>query len=63
MVGVNVGVPAPTAMFAFTRWSDSFHGDNSQAFSWKILRTLVVAESACQILFAPKNFQRIGALE
>jgi len=27
MVGVNVGVPAPMAMFPFTGWKDSFFGD------------------------------------
>jgi malonate-semialdehyde dehydrogenase (acetylating)/methylmalonate-semialdehyde dehydrogenase len=27
MVGVNVGVPATMAMFAFTGWDDSFYGD------------------------------------
>ena len=27
MVGINVGVPATMAMFAFTGWDDSFYGD------------------------------------
>ncbi|MEE3042935.1 MAG: CoA-acylating methylmalonate-semialdehyde dehydrogenase [Candidatus Latescibacterota bacterium] len=27
MVGVNVGVPAPMALFSFTGWDDSFYGD------------------------------------
>jgi malonate-semialdehyde dehydrogenase (acetylating)/methylmalonate-semialdehyde dehydrogenase len=27
MVGINVGVPAPMAMFPFTGWDDSFYGD------------------------------------
>lgn len=27
MVGVNIGVPAPMAMFTFTGWKDSFFGD------------------------------------
>ncbi|MES2708882.1 MAG: CoA-acylating methylmalonate-semialdehyde dehydrogenase [Verrucomicrobiota bacterium] len=27
MVGINVGVPATMAMFPFTGWDDSFHGD------------------------------------
>lgn len=27
MVGVNVGVPAPMAMFSFTGWRNSFYGD------------------------------------
>jgi len=27
MVGVNVGVPAPMALFPFTGWNDSFFGD------------------------------------
>jgi malonate-semialdehyde dehydrogenase (acetylating)/methylmalonate-semialdehyde dehydrogenase len=27
MIGVNVGVPAPTAWFPFTGWNQSFFGD------------------------------------
>ena len=27
MVGINVGVPAPMAMFPFSGWNDSFFGD------------------------------------
>lgn len=27
MIGVNVGVPAPTAIFSFTGWNRSFYGD------------------------------------
>lgn len=27
MVGVNVGVPAPMALFSFSGWNDSFYGD------------------------------------
>jgi malonate-semialdehyde dehydrogenase (acetylating)/methylmalonate-semialdehyde dehydrogenase len=27
MVGVNVGVPAPMAVFAFSGWNRSFFGD------------------------------------
>ncbi|MEQ1830313.1 MAG: aldehyde dehydrogenase family protein [Pirellula sp.] len=27
MVGINVGVPAPMAIFAFSGWDDSFFGD------------------------------------
>jgi len=27
MVGVNVGVPAPMAVFPFSGWGDSFFGD------------------------------------
>jgi malonate-semialdehyde dehydrogenase (acetylating)/methylmalonate-semialdehyde dehydrogenase len=27
MLGVNVGVPAPMALFAFSGWNDSFYGD------------------------------------
>ena len=27
MVGVNVGVPAPMAVFSFSGWNDSFYGD------------------------------------
>jgi malonate-semialdehyde dehydrogenase (acetylating)/methylmalonate-semialdehyde dehydrogenase len=27
MVGINVGIPAPMAMFAFSGWDDSFFGD------------------------------------
>jgi len=27
MLGVNIGVPAPMALFAFSGWNDSFYGD------------------------------------
>ncbi|MEO2147517.1 MAG: aldehyde dehydrogenase family protein, partial [Flavobacteriaceae bacterium] len=27
MVGINVGVPAPMAMFPFSGWNESFYGD------------------------------------
>lgn len=27
MIGVNVGVPAPMALFSFSGWNDSFYGD------------------------------------
>jgi malonate-semialdehyde dehydrogenase (acetylating)/methylmalonate-semialdehyde dehydrogenase len=27
MIGINVGVPAPLAMFPFSGWDDSFYGD------------------------------------
>lgn len=27
MVGINIGVPAPTALFPFSGWNDSFFGD------------------------------------
>jgi malonate-semialdehyde dehydrogenase (acetylating)/methylmalonate-semialdehyde dehydrogenase len=27
MIGVNVGVPAPMALFSFTGWNQSFFGD------------------------------------
>lgn len=27
MIGVNVSVPAPMAMFPFSGWADSFFGD------------------------------------
>jgi malonate-semialdehyde dehydrogenase (acetylating)/methylmalonate-semialdehyde dehydrogenase len=27
MVGINVGVPAPVAIFPFTGWKGSFFGD------------------------------------
>jgi malonate-semialdehyde dehydrogenase (acetylating)/methylmalonate-semialdehyde dehydrogenase len=27
MVGINVGVPAPMALFPFAGWNDSFYGD------------------------------------
>jgi malonate-semialdehyde dehydrogenase (acetylating)/methylmalonate-semialdehyde dehydrogenase len=27
MIGVNVGVPAPMALFPFSGWNDSFYGD------------------------------------
>jgi malonate-semialdehyde dehydrogenase (acetylating)/methylmalonate-semialdehyde dehydrogenase len=27
MVGVNVGVPAPMALFSFSGWNQSFYGD------------------------------------
>jgi len=26
-IGVNVGVPAPMALFSFSGWNDSFYGD------------------------------------
>jgi malonate-semialdehyde dehydrogenase (acetylating) / methylmalonate-semialdehyde dehydrogenase len=27
MIGINVGVPAPMALFPFAGWNDSFYGD------------------------------------
>ena len=27
MLGVNIGVPAPMALFSFSGWNDSFYGD------------------------------------
>ena len=27
MIGVNIGVPAPMALFSFSGWNESFYGD------------------------------------
>ena len=27
MLGINIGVPAPVAVFPFTGWRNSFYGD------------------------------------
>ncbi|HUI05469.1 MAG TPA: aldehyde dehydrogenase family protein [Verrucomicrobiae bacterium] len=27
MIGINVGAPAPMALFSFSGWNRSFHGD------------------------------------
>jgi malonate-semialdehyde dehydrogenase (acetylating)/methylmalonate-semialdehyde dehydrogenase len=27
MIGINIGVPAPMALFSFSGWNDSFYGD------------------------------------